>query len=142
MKKILTRHQSREIAVQVLYQIDIKQDSLESNLDDLQEEHPNLELEDSFLADIINGTYQHIAEIDQLVNDNIDNWKVKRMAKVDRNVIRLAIYELLYQDDIPVAVSINEAVELAKSFSNQESAKFVNGVLAKLSDYLELKENE
>ena len=142
MKKELTRHQAREITVQFLYQIDINQDSLTTNFENLSEEHPEINLDEGFLIDIIEGTYQYIDEIDQLVDQNIDNWNVKRMAKVDRNIIRLALYEILYQDDIPAAVSINEAVELAKSFSNQESAKFVNGVLGKLNTKLELEQDE
>jgi len=142
MTKKITRHQAREITVQFLYQIDINEDSLSDNLDNLAHEHPELNLEDSFLIDMITGAYQKIDEIDEFLDNNIENWKVDRMAKVDRNVIRLALYEALYETDIPVAVSINEAVELAKSFSNQESAKFVNGVLGKAIDELELEKDE
>ncbi|MGM0370377.1 MAG: transcription antitermination factor NusB [Bacillota bacterium] len=142
MTKKITRHQAREITVQFLYQIDINEDSLRDNLDNLAHEHPELNLEDSFLIDMITGAYQKIDEIDEFLDNNIENWKVDRMAKVDRNVIRLALYEALYEADIPVAVSINEAVELAKSFSNQESAKFVNGVLGKAIDELELEKDE
>ncbi|MBM7555234.1 transcription antitermination factor NusB [Halanaerobacter jeridensis] len=142
MKEEINRHQAREIAVQFLYQMDINQNSLEDNLNNLKEEHPELNLKDSFVIDLIFGVNEELNEIDKQINENVTNWKVKRMAKVDRNIIRLAVYEMLYQDDIPSAVSIDEAVELAKSFSNQKSAKFVNGVLGRLIDELELNDNE
>ena len=134
----LTRHQAREITVQFLYQIDINKNSFENNLDNLREEHPKLNLEDGFLNDILIGTYQNIKEIDEIINKYTIDWNVSRMSKVDRNIIRLIIYEILYQADIPLAVSINEGVELAKSFSDEQSAKFINGVLAKVVDGLGL----
>ena len=142
MEKEINRHQAREIAVQFLYQMDINQNSIKDNLANLKEEHPDLNLKDSFLIDLIFGVNEELEEIDKQINEHVTNWKVKRMAKVDRNIIRLAVYEMLYQDDIPAAVSIDEAVELAKSFSNQKSAKFVNGILGRLVDKLELEDNE
>lgn len=138
----ITRHQAREIAVQFLYQMDLNKNSLEDNLANLADEHPQLNLTDSFLIDLIFGVRENLAEIDKKVDANVTNWKIKRMAKVDRNIIRLALYEMLNEDEIPVAVSINEAVELAKSFSNEKSAKFVNGILGRLVEELELEEDE
>lgn len=134
----LNRHQSREVAVQFLYQIDINQDSLVKNMENLHQEHPDLDLSGNFLTDIIEGTYQKRDEIDELIDENIVDWKMNRIGKVDKNIIRLAMYEILYQDDIPVAVSINEAIELAKSFSDQKSANFVHGVLARIVEKLDL----
>ena len=142
MKEKITRHQAREIAVQFLYQMDINQNSIEENLANLKEERPELNLQDYFLTDLIYGVNEQLEQLDQQINNNTTNWKVERMAKVDRNIIRLAVYEMLHKSDIPPAVSIDEAVELAKSFSNQKSAKFVNGVLGRLVDNLELNSNE
>lgn len=123
------RHEVRKIALQTLYQIDINSESLEKNLEMLTDRVEGLKLKNTFLEDIITGTYQHIAEIDEKLNESADSWKVSRMGKVDRNILRLATYEIFYCDDIPVEVSIDEAVELAKDFAADKSPKFINGVL-------------
>ncbi|TDX48243.1 transcription antitermination factor NusB [Orenia marismortui] len=135
----LNRHQAREVAVQVLYQMDINEEDFDKNLEILKSEQPEIEIEGSFLLDVLQGTYEKIEEIDNLINENTVDWKVDRMAKVDRNIIRLAMYEILFKDDIPIAVSINEAVELAKGFSDDKSSKFINGILGKLVDHLGLE---
>ncbi|WP_018249954.1 transcription antitermination factor NusB [Orenia marismortui] len=138
----LNRHQAREVAVQVLYQMDINEENFDKNLEILKSEQPEIEIEGSFLLDILKGTYEKIEEIDNLINENTVDWKVDRMAKVDRNIIRLAMYEILFKGDIPIAVSINEAVELAKGFSDDKSSKFINGILGKLVDHLGLEAKE
>lgn len=74
-----------------------------------------------------------LEEIDQLLNETAKGWKTSRMSKVDLNVLRLAVYELKYDDDVPTGVAINEAVELAKKFGGEESPAFVNGILAKIA---------
>lgn len=88
--------------------------------------------------DYIQTKYEAIAdkveEIDALIDEKSENWKTKRMNKVDLTIIRLAVYEMKWDEDIPVGVAINEAVELAKKFSGEEGPAFVNGVLAKLAD--------
>jgi N utilization substance protein B len=142
MTRELNRHEAREVAVQLLYQMDINQESLEENLEVLKSEQPELILEESFLLELLEGTYEKLEEIDNTINNNVIDWKVDRMGKVDRNIIRLAMYEILFKDDIPVAVSINEAVELAKSFSDEKSANFINGILGKLVDALDLEREE
>ncbi len=139
MASELNRHQVREIAVQLLYQMDINQEDLVSNLKVLESEQADLELKDSFLLELLEGVYEKLDEIDKLVDTTVDDWKIDRMAKVDRNIIRLAVYEILNIDDIPVAVSINEAIELAKSFSDDKSAKFINGVLGTLVRALDVE---
>lgn len=75
----------------------------------------------------------HLEEIDALINELTENWKTSRMAKVDLAIIRLAVYEMRYDDDVPVGVAINEAVELAKIYGEENSASFVNGVLARIA---------
>lgn len=85
-----------------------------------------------FAEPLIRGTVEHLAEIDGKIRDYARNWDLHRMAAVDRNVLRLAIYEMLYRDDIPPVVSINEAVDIAKRFSTDESGRFVNGILDKV----------
>ncbi len=79
------------------------------------------------------GVVEHLSEIDSAVNERITGWDTDRMGKVDLTIIRLAVYEILYDEDIPVGVAINEAVELAKRYGQDESSSFVNGVLAKFT---------
>ncbi len=142
MKRELNRRQAREVAVQFLYQIDINELDLEKNLQMLKEERPDLKVDDAFVGEIIRGTYNKREELDNLINGNVIDWKIERMAKVDRNVIRLALYEILEVEDVPVAVAIDEAVELARSFSDEQSAKFVNGILGTIVDALGLDNRE
>jgi N utilization substance protein B len=82
-----------------------------------------------FAEPLIRGTLQHRDEIDALITSIAKNWEFRRIAAVDRNILRLAIFEMLHREDIPPAVSINEAVDIAKKFSTQDSGKFVNGIL-------------
>ncbi|WP_408956643.1 transcription antitermination factor NusB [Natroniella sp. ANB-PHB2] len=138
----VNRHQAREIAIQVLYQMDINKEGLEENLSILSQEQPELDLSSGFLVEIIEGTVNNLEQIDRLITQNTVGWKIERMSKVDKSIIRLAVYEILHQAEIPIAVSINEAVELAKSFSDQQSSKFVNGVLGNIADSLEIREED
>lgn len=85
-----------------------------------------------FAEPLIKGTIEHRKELDEVISNHTKNWDLHRIAAVDRNILRLAIYEMLYRDDIPPVVSINEAVDIAKKFSTQESGKFVNGILDKV----------
>jgi N utilization substance protein B len=86
----------------------------------------------AFADPLIRGTLEHVADIDAQIKKYARNWDLHRMAVVDRNVLRLAIYEMLYREDIPPVVSINEAVDIAKRFSTEESGRFVNGILDKV----------
>ena len=89
-----------------------------------------------FADALIKGCLEHRAEIDETIKRHSLNWGLNRIAAVDRNVLRLAIYEMLYRDDIPPVVSINEAVDIAKKFSTEDSGKFVNGILDKVKSEL------
>jgi len=89
-----------------------------------------------FADPLIQGTLQHRAEADEIISKHAKNWELHRIAAVDRNILRLAIYEMLHRDDIPPVVSINEAVDIAKKFSTQDSGKFVNGILDKIKGEL------
>jgi N utilization substance protein B len=89
-----------------------------------------------FAEPLIRGTIQHRDEIDALIREHAKNWELPRIAAVDRNVLRLAIYEMLHRQDIPPVVSINEAVDIAKKFSTEDSGKFVNGILDKVKGEL------
>ncbi|MEM7392535.1 MAG: transcription antitermination factor NusB, partial [Verrucomicrobiota bacterium] len=82
-----------------------------------------------FAEELIRGVESHRSEVDELIEKYADNWDIKRMGALDRNVIRLALYEMYHRPDIPPVVSINEAVDLAKEYSSRESGRFVNGIL-------------
>ena len=126
---------AREFALQVLYQLDITSDTPESALDNFWSNHSDDEVDASlkeFSSDLVKGVAKNIKEIDERIVQFAANWQLERMAVVDRNIMRLGAFELLYRDDIPPKVSINEAVELAKKFSGLESGKFVNAILDKI----------
>ena len=90
----------------------------------------------AFAEPLIRGTLEHRDAIDALIKKHAKNWELHRIAAVDRNILRLAIYEMLHREDIPPVVSINEAVDIAKKFSTQDSGKFVNGILDKVKSEL------
>jgi len=126
------RTQGREYALQILYQIDITKDPEDRILADFWK---GLEAEpevSDFAAKLVTGTVRNMNKIDEVISKYASNWKLSRMAVIDRNVLRMATYELLFCDDIPPKVSINEAVDLAKKFGDTESGKFVNGILDKI----------
>jgi len=88
----------------------------------------------SFFSVLVIGAFQHLDEIDRIINDISRNWKLDRMAVVDRNIIRCAVFELLYLSDIPPTVTINEAIEIAKRYGTEDSPGFVNGILDRIAD--------
>lgn len=127
------RTRARELAMQILYQVDITK----GNLDDILRSHEEREPLDpevkQFTSDLVEGTCAHAADIDQAISASAEHWEIKRMAAVDRNILRLGVYELLYcHETIPPKVSINEAIELAKKYGNAESGGFVNGILDRI----------
>ena len=89
-----------------------------------------------FADKLIRGVLSCVSELDAKIKEYAQNWDLRRMAAVDRNILRMAIYEMLHRDDIPPVVSINEAVDIAKKFSTQDSGKFVNGILDKIKGEL------
>ena len=126
---------AREFALQVLYQVDITSDTPENalvNFWSAQEDEKIDEELKEFTSDLVKGAVVNKELIDNKISQYAANWQLKRMAVVDRNIMRMGCYELLYRDDIPPKVSINEAVELAKKFSGIEAGKFVNAILDKV----------
>lgn len=124
-----TRRFGREWAVQFLFQNDFNAGDTDRALEDfwaLQNVDPKSR---PFAAELIRGVLEHLHELDDRIQGYADHWDVKRLNAVDRNTIRLALYEMLFRPDIPPIVSINEAVDIAKRFSSNESGKFVNGIL-------------
>ena len=123
------RHESRGWAVQFLFQRDFNPDDLEIALKDFWAEKSPGAKAKRFTEELIQGVEQHKKDLDELIRKYAEHWDLKRMGAVDRNVMRVALFEMKYRRDIPPVVSINEAVEIAKELSGSESGKFVNGIL-------------
>ena len=123
------RSRAREAALKTLYQMDVTRDSPAEALKIFFRHHRVAVSSQPFVARLVEGTTQHLAEIDPLLRRHATNWTLERMAIVDRNILRLGAYELLYETETPPKVVINEAVDLAKRFGTADSGKFVNGVL-------------
>jgi len=127
------RRQARELAVQFLYQHDLGGGTLEESVALFwQTQWETAEPTRKFAEELIRGTIEHQPVIDEKIQKYTEHWELQRIAAVDRNILRLAIYEMLFRDDIPPVVSINEAVDIAKKFSTRESGAFVNGILDRL----------
>lgn len=125
---------ARECALKVLYQLDITGDDFEAALEDFLTTKGDFEPSvKEFTRLLVASTVKNRVKIDDIIGRYAANWQVKRMATVDRNILRLATCELIFMEDIPDNVSINEAVEIAKKFGDSESSKFVNGILDKIS---------
>ena len=127
------RRKAREAALQVLYQIEMTGSPAESAISLFWREHPAVEEVQKFAQELVEGTLRSQKEIDQLLERHSTHWRLSRMAVVDRNLLRMAIFELLYGRDVPVSVTLNEAIEIAKKFGTEESAPFINGVLDPLA---------
>jgi transcription antitermination factor NusB len=126
------RRRSRELAIKVLFHLEFSRDDPAIAFDLICDNFGVPEDVKPFSKELVLGVCTHIKELDDVVAKASRNWRVERMARVDRSILRLALYELLYRDDIPPKVSINEAVDLGKKFSTEESGAFINGVLDKI----------
>ena len=125
----MSRRLAREVALRVLFQVDVGRAHWASALERSLKEVPLSPQQQQFCAQLVEGTVTHLQEIDRILSRFAVDWTLERMANVDRNVLRMAVYEMLYLKDIPPSVTINEAVELAKKYGDAESGKFVNGIL-------------
>ncbi|QHE62127.1 transcription antitermination factor NusB [Rossellomorea vietnamensis] len=126
----MKRRVAREKALQALFQIDMSGIEPEVALRNVLEEEEKM---DGYLEQIVLGFIENQERIDGHIRENLEKWSFDRLAKVDRNILRLGVYELLFVEDVPNNVVINEAVEIAKIFGDDQSSKFINGVLSKVS---------
>jgi len=126
------RSKAREIALCILYQYEISRRECDELFSQYLETYPQREEVISFSRKLAEGVLSQIDSLDSKIKSYARNWEIERMAVIDRNVLRLAIYELLCLDDVPPKVSINEAIELAKKFGDTDSPRFVNGILDKI----------
>ncbi len=123
------RRTARECALQMLYQYDVGKHLPDAILESFWEMNEQPDKVREFASQLFRGTLMRLKEIDRLIQGHTKNWRLSRMAAVDRNVLRLAVFELLSDARTPDTVVINEALEIAKKFSTNESAQFVNGIL-------------
>jgi len=127
-----SRRAARELALNVLYQVDVAKIPPQEALETALENTGLQEAAAEFATGLVNGVLKYREDIDEKLKDLSVGWELQRQPAVDRNILRMAVYEIEHLDYIPVSVSINEAVELAKMFSTEESGRFVNGVLGAL----------
>ncbi|MEY8845664.1 transcription antitermination factor NusB [Bacillus safensis] len=128
----MKRRIAREKALQTLFQIDV------SNIDPKEAITHALDEQESdpFFEELVFGVLEQKDKLDDMISQHLVNWKLDRIANVDRAILRLSVYEMVYQEDIPVSVSMNEAIELAKLFGDDKAPKFVNGVLSNIKNDL------
>jgi transcription antitermination protein NusB len=128
------RHKAREIALQVLYELDAVKHKPVESLGHILSRVEVTEDVVAFAQVLINGVVQNLEQLDQNIRDFAPAWPLDQISYIDRNILRLAIYEILHDNQIPVKVAINEAVELAKTYGSNNSSRFVNGVLGSVSN--------
>lgn len=123
------RKVARESTMKIFYQMDLLEDYTEEIIEKFKTDEKLNEEEQLYLTDIIKGFVENRAEIDSIISKYSQGWKIERISKVDLAVMRIALTEIIYRKDIPLQVSINEALEICKKYSSEESSKFINGIL-------------
>lgn len=126
------RTRGREVALQILYQMEQNGAAEPKQMDLFIQRRLRDEKLQAFTRSLVAGVREHLAKLDELISGVAENWRIDRMAAIDRNILRLGAYEMLYRDDVPPKVAINEALELAKRYSTAQSSRFVNGILDRL----------
>jgi N utilization substance protein B len=129
------RHRARELALKVLFQLE---HSAEDDPDEVLAYHAAEEAASHtvalFAGDLVRGVLAHVAELDEIIRESSTNWRPEQMGRVDRIVLRIAIYEITIARTVPIRAAINESIELAKTFAGDDSGRFVNGVLGKVAE--------
>jgi N utilization substance protein B len=134
------RHLGRELALKALYQIDIRGGASDEDLAAFFDDFPADDRARRFALQLVEGVRLEQASLDQCLAGALEHWSIGRLSRIDHNILRLAIYELIRMEDIPARVTIDEAIELAKAYGDQESGRFVNGVLDQVAQRLNLLE--
>lgn len=127
----MSRKSARESAMKVIYQVELAEISAQEALNDFFEHtEDDVKTDDrNYITDCVKGVFENIKTIDGYIEKYSKGWKINRIAKVDLAIMRLSIYEMLYREDVPEAVAVNEAVEIAKKFSGENASVFINGIL-------------
>lgn len=124
----MNRHEAREKAFQILFQLDINDNEPDQAIEEFLEK----EKSDEFLIKLVKGVTKSIPEVDKIIADHLENWTLQRIASVEKSILRISTYEIRFLEEVPVNVSINEAVELGNMYGDDKSGKFINGVLSKI----------
>lgn len=125
----MKRHEAREKALQTLFQLDGTELTVEEAI-----EHVMNGGNDNFYTLLVEGTYRNMNEIDEKLKSHLENWSLERLPKIERTILRMAVFEFTFMEDAPLRVVLNEAIELSKTFGDDKSSRFVNGVLSKFTD--------
>ena len=125
----MKRREAREKAVQTLFQLDNTELSVDEAINYIVEEPAN-----RFYEQLVRGTVQNREAIDEVLTGKLEHWSLDRLPKIERTVLRIAVYELLFNEEVPHRVVLNEAIELCKTFGDEKSGRFVNGVLSKFEE--------
>ncbi|MDM8528123.1 transcription antitermination factor NusB [Anaerolineales bacterium HSG24] len=136
---MMPRRRARAVTLQALYELDYVDHAIETTLTSLVEQFPLPEAAEEFAWSLATGIHSQRDYLDDIVKTLATEWPITQLAAVDRNVLRIAVYEFLFKPEIPPKVTINEAVELAKMFGGESSPRFVNGVLGSLLSHEEIK---
>lgn len=130
----MSRRKTRDAAFKVLFQVDLVNADVNEAIQILGEEFKLVDNQFEFLTQLVNGTLQHQTEIDEWITRFSPEWQLERMGAVDRNLLRMATYEIVYEQDVHPVVAINEAVELAKRYGDDNSKNFINAILDRIRE--------
>lgn len=133
------RHQGRELALKALYRIDICGGATSDDLALFFDNFPADDRARRFAARLVEGVRAESLELDKLLASALEHWSIHRLSRVDHNILRMALYELMRMENVPARVTIDEAIELAKCYGDQDSGRFVNGVLDQIAGELNLR---
>ena len=128
----MNRKLAREMAVCFLFQVEFQKENIKEQVEDFLDSYGDVKYDKDYFLEAINGVLNSLKEIDEIIEEKAKGWTIDRIAKMDLPILRVAIFEIRHREDIPVSVSINEAVELAKKFSSEESSRFINGLLGQV----------
>lgn len=134
------RRKAREVALQVLYELDVLEIDAKEGMELFWSHFDAPEEVRSFASLLVEGAWKEKKQIDDLISGCSENWTISRMSRVDKNILRMAVYELLHCPDIPPKVTLNEAIDLGKTFGSENSGSFINGILDAI--YIKLNKNE
>jgi len=139
----MIRRKAREYALKILYMMDIREEFNSFLIENFEKDEveKNKKIKD-FAIEIIKGVIENMKEIDEIISKVSLNWNIKRMSYIDRNILRIATYEIMLREDIPSVVSINEAIEISKKYGDEDSPKFINGILHKIKEITENMKKE
>lgn len=128
----MSRKLAREMAVCFLFQVEFQKENIKEQVEDFIDSYGETSYDKDYFLEIINGVLNSLKEIDELIDAKSKDWPIERISKMDLPILRVAVYEIKHREDIPIGVSINEAVELAKKYGSDKSPSFINGILGQI----------